>query len=60
MKLICLFNEYIRCKNNPIYFIENYLKINGKSITLNDIQKQHILEYNSSKSVLHPNAISNG
>lgn len=55
-----MFNEYIRCKNDPIYFIENYLKINGKSITLNDIQKQHILEYNSSKSVLHPNAISNG
>ena len=55
-----MINEYLKCKNDPIYFIENYMKVNGKSITLSNAQKQHILEYNSSKSVLHPNAIGNG
>ena len=55
-----MINEYLKCKNDLIYFIENYMKVNGKSITLSNAQKQHILEYNSSKSVLHPNAISNG
>ena len=52
-----MINEYLKCKNDPIYFIEHYMKINNKLITLNNIQKQHILEYNSSKSVLHLNAI---
>ena len=55
-----IINEHLKCKNDPIYFIENYMKINGKSVILNNAQKQHILEYNFSKSVLHPNAISNG
>lgn len=55
-----IINEYLKCKNDPIYFIENYMKINGESVILNNAQKQHILEYNFSKSVLHPNAISNG
>lgn len=53
-----MINEYLKCKNDPIYFIENYLTINGKKITLNNIQKQFILEYNFSKSAPHPNVIN--
>ena len=51
--------EYIKCITNPIYFIENYCLFNNKSIKLTDKQKEFI-EYNTSKSVRHPNAKSNG
>lgn len=46
--------EYLKCLNDLIYFMEQYILINGKHIKLLDYQKKFI-EYNTSKSAQHPN-----
>ena len=44
-----MIDEYKKCLEDPIYFIENYCTINGKSIKLKDYQKIFIKYADRSK-----------
>lgn len=44
-----LIDEYKKCLEDPVYFIENYCTVNGKSIKLKDYQKafiKYIIKHN--------------
>lgn len=39
--------EFLKCKKDLIYFIENYCVINSKKITLTEVQKNFLRKYNN-------------